>query len=160
MQDVAGEWVLFVYETENRLWHIEDGLHADAFCSCRGEMYCIEHDSKKILALLGSGTAYEEDIEWMVETGEVGISSPDMKYVSRLTIRMSMDIGAVMKIFARYDLENEWKLLGEIQGTSLRSFSIPVMPRRCDYLKLKLEGTGMCKIYSITKTIEQGSELS
>jgi len=160
MQDAAGEWNLFLYDTEKRLWHKEDGLHVDAFCSCRGEMYCIEHDSKKILALLGSGTAYEEDIEWRAETGEIGISSPDMKYVSRLTIRMSMDIGAVMKIFVKYDLENEWELLGEIRGTSLRSFSIPVMPRRCDHLKLKLEGTGMCKIYSITKTIEQGSELS
>ena len=49
--------------------------------------------------------------------------------------------------------------LGQVYGTELRSFSLPVRPRRCDQLRLKLQGTGMCKLYSITKTLEKGSEL-
>jgi hypothetical protein len=71
-----------------------------------------------------------------------------------------MDIGAKMDIYAQYDLSDEWVHLGSMVGTSLRSFSIPVRPRRCDHLRLRIEGEGMSKIYSITKTIEQGSELS
>ena len=96
----------------------------------------------------------------MAQTGEIGISSPDMKYISRITIRMSMDIGAELFIYAQYDLDDEWVLVGQLVGTSLRSFSIPIRPRRCDHMKLRLQGEGMAKVYSITKTIEQGSDLS
>ena len=96
----------------------------------------------------------------MVETGEIGISSPDMKYISRLTLRMSMDIGAEVRIYAQYDFSEEWEHLFTMQGTSLRSFSLPIRPKRCDNMKIRIEGEGMVKIYSITKTIEQGSDLS
>jgi hypothetical protein len=160
MADTDGVYHLFVYDTAKSMWHREDNLRADAFCSCRGELYCIDHDTKWITTMLGSGEQIMDLVPWMVETGEIGIASPDMKYVSRLTIRMSMDIGAKMDIYAQYDLSDEWVHLGSMVGTSLRSFSIPVRPRRCDHLKLRIEGEGVSKIYSITKTIEQGSELS
>lgn len=160
MADGDGVYHLFVYDTAKSMWHREDNLRADAFCSCRGELYCIDHDTKRIITMLGSVEQVMDLVPWMVETGEIGIASPDMKYVSRLTIRMSMDIGAKMDIYAQYDLSDEWVHLGSMVGTSLRSFSIPVRPRRCDHLRLRIEGEGMSKIYSITKTIEQGSELS
>lgn len=160
MKDAVGDWHLIVYDTAKGMWHKEDNLQADAFCSCGGELYCIEHNTKKIITMLGSGNEYEITLPWMAETGEIGISSPDMKYVSRLTIRMSMEIGAEMNIYAQYDQSDLWERVASIMGTSLRSFSIPIRPRRCDHLKLRFEGEGMAKIYSITKTIEQGSEIS
>lgn len=109
---------------------------------------------------MGSGEEDEGKVKWMVETGELGISSPDMKYISRINIRMSMDIGSEMDIYARYDLEEEWVHVCNIRGTNLRSFSIPIKPRRCDHMKLKIVGEGAGKIYSLTKTIEQGSDIS
>ena len=160
MMDAYSNWHLFVYDVVKGMWHKEDNLHAAAFCSCDGEMYCIDYDTKQIITLLGSGTQDTEPVEWMAETGELGISSPDMKYISRLTLRMSMDLGAVVNIYAQYDLDDEWVQLCELVGTSLRSFSIPIRPRRCDFMRLRIEGQGAAKIYSITKTIEQGSELS
>ena len=160
MKDAEGVWHLFVYDTAHGFWHKEDNLQADAFCSCRGEMYAIDKVSNKIITLGGSGEKEAEPVEWFVETGELGINSPDMKYVSRVTLRMSLDIGSEVRIFAQYDLEDEWIHLGSLEGTSLRSFSLPVRPRRCDHLKLRIEGVGPCRIYSITKTIEQGSEIS
>lgn len=160
MMDMNGDWKLFVYDTAKGMWHKEDNLHASAFCSCRGELYCIDADTRNIITMLGSGEEDTGEVNWMVETGELGISSPDMKYISRITIRMSMAIGAEMNIYAQYDMSDEWVHLCNIRGTSLRSFSIPIQPRRCDYMKLKIEGAGMGKIYSWTKTIEQGSEIS
>ena len=157
MKDTAEQWHLFVYDMAKGMWHREDNLEAKAFCSCRGEMYCI--NGNQILGMTGIGEK-EESVSWMVETGELALSSPDMKYVSRLTLRMSMEAGATLKIYIQYDLDNEWKEVGSLVSTSLRSFSVPVRPRRCDHLKLRLEGTGGARIYSITKTIEQGSELS
>ena len=158
MKDVSDEHHLFVYDTQKGMWHREDDLQVDCFCSCRGEMYAISNG--KIITLLGSGIQDLADVEWFVETGEIGITSPDMKYISRVTLRMSMDIGAEVGIYAQYDLSDEWEQVCILTSDSLRSFSIPIRPKRCDHMRLRIEGVGNVKIYSITKTIEQGSELS
>ncbi len=160
MKDMYEQWHLFVYDAAKSMWHKEDSFHADAFCSCRGELYGIDHDSKKIITMLGSGNPSNEEMKWMVETGEIGISSPDMKYISRLTVRMSLDVGTEVRFYARYDFNEEWEPLFALRSTNLRSFSIPIRPRRCDHMKVRIEGDGGAKIYSITKSIEQGSEFS
>lgn len=157
MKDNIGKYHLFVYDIAKGMWHKEDDLQVDCFCSCRGELYAISDG--KIITMLGSGAQDTEDVEWMVQTGEIGISSPDAKYISRLTLRMSMDVGAEVSIFAQYDFSDEWESLCVLTSTNLRSFSIPIRPKRCDHMKLRIEGVGNAKIYSITKTIEQGSEL-
>lgn len=156
----TGKWHLFAYDAAKGLWHLEDDLQAERFCSCREELYAVNHNTGNIITLLGSGTADAEPVEWMAESGEIGISSPDMKYISRMTVRMSLEVGSRIDFFAQYDLSDEWVHLGGMTGTSLRSFSLPIRPRRCDHMKLKIVGRGNAKIYSITKTIEQGSELS
>ena len=158
MKDVYGERHLFVYDIAKSMWHKEDDLPVDCFCSCRGELYAIS--GGKIITMTGSGTKDTEDVEWMAQTGEVGITSPDMKYISRLTLRMAMDIGAEVTIYAQYDFSEEWEPVCTLTSTNLRSFSIPIRPKRCDYMKLRIEGKGNVKIYSLTKTIEQGSDRS
>ena len=160
MKDVYGTWHLFVFDTAKSMWHREDNLHASAFCSSQSEMYCIDADNRNIITMLGSGTLEDAEVPWEVETGELGISSPDMKYISRITVRMSMEIGSKADIYAQYDMSDEWVHICTIRGTNLRSFSIPIRPRRCDHMKLRIVGEGAAKIYSYTKTIEQGSDIS
>ena len=157
MKDVCGNYNLFVYDIAKGMWHKEDDIQVDCFCSCRGELYAISDG--KIITMLGSGTQDTEDVEWMVQTGEIGISSPDAKYISRLTLRMSMDVGAEVSIYAQYDFSDVWESQCVLRSDNLRTFSIPIRPKRCDHMKLRIEGRGNAKIYSITKTIEQGSEL-
>ncbi len=160
MADISGKYHLFVYDMGKSMWHKEDNLHVTDFCSCRGEMYAIDADTKKILTMVGSGYQGEKKLSWMVETGEIGISSPDMKYISRLTVRMRMDIGSEVRIYGKYDFSDAWEHLFVTTGTSLRSFSVPIRPKRCDHMRIRIVGNGMAKIYSITKTIEQGSDIS
>ena len=160
MKDASDAWHLFVYDTAKGMWHKEDDLQASAFCSCKGELYCVDARNRNIITMLGSGEPDAGAVPWMVETGELGISSPDMKYIARVIVRMFMEIGAKADIYAQYDMSDEWVHVCTIRGTDLRSFSIPIRPRRCDYMKLKIVGEGMTKIYSITKTTEQGSDLS
>lgn len=159
MKATDGRWHLFVYDMGKGMWHKEDDLRADCFCSCGGELYAIDHSTKNIVTMLGSCTATEE-VEWMAQTGEIGISSPDMKYISRLTVRMMLEPDATAAIYVQYDWSEEWEHQVTLTGSSLRSFSIPIRPKRCDHLKLRIEGVGVARIYSYTKTIEQGSELS
>ena len=46
-----------------------------------------------------------------------------------------------------------------ITSTSLKSFSVPIRPRRCDHFRIRIVGKGPGKIYSITKTLEIGSDM-
>lgn len=160
MEDTDGNYHLFVYDTAKKVWHREDDLRADSFCSCREELYCIDHDSKKIITMLGSGTKEAGKVAWMAQTGIIGTDMPDMKYISRLIIRMSLEIGAKVRFLVQYDSMGGWEQIGVMSSTSLRSMSVPIKPRRCDHFRLRIEGTGEARIYSITKTVEQGSDIS
>lgn len=160
MEDTKGVWHLFVYDVSKKMWHKEDNLHADVFCAHQGELYCIDHDSKEIVTMFGSGTMDGTPVEWMAQTGELGISSPDMKFISRMILRMSAEVGTVINVYAQYDTDPEWILLCNIMSTGLRSFSVPIRPRRCDHMRLRIEGKGAARIYSLTRTITQGSDRS
>ena len=158
MMDAKGQYHLFVYDMAKGMWHKEDNLHAECFCSNDEELYAIADG--KIITMFGSGTKDTEPVKWMAQSGEIGLSSPDMKYISRMNVRMSLAIGATVDFYIQYELSDEWEHICKMIGTSLRSFSVPIRPKRCDHMKLKIVGKGDAKIYSITKTIEQGSELS
>ena len=160
MEDTEGAYHLFVYDTAKGMWHKEDDLRADCFCSCREELYCIDRGSKKIITMLGSGTQDTGKVSWMAQTGIIGTDMPDMKYISRLIIRMSMEIGAKVRFLVQYDSMGGWEQIGVMSSTSLRSVSVPIKPRRCDHFRLRIEGTGEARIYSITQTVEQGSDIS
>lgn len=154
----TGERSLFVYDTAKGLWHVEDDLPAYLFCSCRDELYCATEDNR-IIAMLGSGEGYEEPVPWMFETGILGASLPDKKYLVKLNIRLVLEPGSSLNILAQYDSVGPWVNLGFITGTDLRSFTIPVKPRRCDHLRLRVEGEGKGMVFSITKTYSHGSDV-
>lgn len=156
--EVDNEWYLFVYDTVTGLWHKEDNTRADAFCSCNDDIYFIDHSDNNIKTLLGSGTKESEEVDWFAETGVLGTSIPDKKYISRINVRMSLGIGTKIMFYAQYDSCGEWEHLTTITGTNLRSFTVPIRPKRCDHFRFRIEGIGEAKIFSISKIIEQGSD--
>lgn len=157
MADAGGEYHLFVYDRARNLWHREDGTRVRAFCSCREELYFLD-DAGRIRTVLGSGTP-EEAAAWMAETGDLGLDSPDNKYLSRLTLRLWLAGDARMRLRVRYDGEENWHTVANLRGSPLGSVTLPLRVRRCDHLRLRLEGTGDMRLYSLTKTIEQGSDV-
>lgn len=160
MKTADGVSHLFVYDTAKGMWHKEDNLQVDCFCAFQNELYAIDSTTKNIIAMLGSGTKNEEKVKWMVETGFVGMSMPDMKYISRLLMRMSLETGSAVEVSIQYDSVGGWEQVCQMTVTTLRSFSIPVRLRRCDHFRIRIVGEGGGRIYSITKTIEQGSDVS
>ena len=160
MKTADGVYHLFVFDTAKGMWHKEDNIQVDCFCPFLGEMYAIDHSTKHIVTMLGSGTMDSKKVPWMVETGLIGMSLPDIKYISRLLIRMSLEIGSHVDVSIQYDSVGVWEYVAQMTVTSLRSFSIPVRLRRCDHFRIRIVGEGEGRIYSITKTIEQGSDVS
>ena len=160
MKTADGEYHLFVYDTAKGMWHKEDNLRVDQFCSYQNGLYGIDHDTKQIIAMVGTETQDGEKVPWMVETGLMGLDMPDMKYISRLLMRMNLEVGARVAVSIQYDSVGAWEPVCNMTVTSLRNFAVPVRLRRCDHFRIRIEGEGEGRIYSITKTIEKGSDLS
>jgi hypothetical protein len=157
MQDTDGAWHMFVYDTLKGMWHREDDTQALDFCNCRGDLYFINHSTKQIQTVKGTGTKDEKPIKWTATTGIIGTDSPDKKYISRMDVRMKLDVGARVSFYVEYDSSGEYEYLFAMTGKSLQSCSVPVRTKRCDHMRLRIVGTGDAKIFSICKTIEWGS---
>ena len=168
MRDTNGKYNLFVYDTARGLWHREDETQAVDFCTCRGNLYYIDYAADdgtiKIKTVREPASEIEgvkdnTPIKWKAITGVIGTDSPDKKYISRIVVRLSLEVGTTVSFYAEYDSSGEWEHLFTKSGTKLGSFSIPIRPKRCDHMRIRIEGRGDAKIYSICKTIEQGSDV-
>lgn len=147
-----------MYDTAKGMWHREDDLQAGGFASFQGELYCVDAGNNNIITMLGSGEPYEEAVDWEAETGDLCLNTPDRKYISRLAVRMQVEPGATVDIYAQYDLDGEWLHLAHVMGMSLRGIAVPLRARRCDHIRLRFVGRGYARIYSISKTLEGGSD--
>ena len=158
MADPQGVYHLFVFDTARGLWHREDNTRAGLWCRARNELYFLDCADGKIKTVLGTGEKAEETISWMAQTGCLGLSSPDSKYISRLNLRLRMDPGAKLTVYIDYDSEDRWTPVCTLECGTLRSFTVPVRLRRCGHFRLRLEGRGDVQLYSIVKTLENGSD--
>ena len=151
-----GKYYLFVFDAAKGLWHKEDEVRIDYFCSSKGELYYVNHTDKLIHTVMGSGTLDTSPVSWMAETGMLGTDNPDRKYISQILVRMSLAIESRVIFYAQYDSAGDWEHLATLAGLHTRTFSLPIRPKRCDHFRLRIEGMGDAKIYSITKTVEEG----
>jgi hypothetical protein len=165
MKDKEGKYHLFVFDTKKNIWCREDNTQVLYFCRYEDDLYFIDAKDKKMKSVYGT-LPYDVDekktegkFRWMVESGNLGYSSPDNKYVSQINIRISLEVGTNVDFYLQYDSSDNWEHKFNMAGKGTRVFSVPVIPKRCDHFKYKITGTGGCKIYSITKTTEQGSDV-
>ena len=160
MKDSSNAYHLFSYDTVKGIWHKEDNESVKQFATLRDELYYITNDNK-LKTIKGSAGTLESDIEWMVETGMIGYDYPDQKYLSRFVLRMSLGAQATFKLYIQYDSDGEWILKADEVGTGVtQSFQFPIVPARCDHMRIKMLGTGECKIFSFAKYLEVGSEIT
>lgn len=158
MKDKQDNWHLFVYDTKLGIWHREDNFRALGFGQVEDELYAIDEEHNKIVSMLGSLGTLETNIPWEAVFGLFGTDRTNRKYLSRFNLRMQMDTGAKAKLAIQYDSDGRWIEQGEIYGQGTRTFMIPVVPRRCDHLQVRLTGTGRCRVYAISRILEVGGD--
>ena len=146
---------LWVYDTARGLWHREDDTRVRFFCTCRDDLFFV-NGAGQIISVMGRGQP-EEEISWMLETGMLGTLTPDSKTLTRLNLRLELAQQAT--VWVQYDGDDFWTPVATVYGSAGQCFNLPVAVRRCDRLRLRLEGTGFMRLSCITKTMERGSEV-
>ena len=157
MKDSTGQSQLFVYDMGRGLWMHEDGFKADAFARVDNELYALS--DKLLYAMLGSSGEEEAFVSWEAETGILYYQYPDKKYVSRFNVRVQMEEGAEMDIYIQYDSSGVWERKGRIKLKGTNTVTVPIRPRRCDHMRIKLVGKGGFRLFSVAKIITFGSDV-
>lgn len=173
LHDEKNKPSLFVFDVFRGLWHREDDsdciylspLESDVLAVIKdGELYTLQSLVPTKLPSLckeiyKDNFEYENDLDWCAETGLIGTKLSDNKYVSKIRIRLELDRGSSLFVYAEYDSCGIWEPVGNVTSAPLKSALLPIIPRRCDHFRLKFSGKGSCKIYSLTKRIEKASEV-
>lgn len=148
-----GEIELFCLDTESGVLHKEDDLDVYQFCRFGGMLY----------GLLTEGNAVEVNQDkggspnsW-VEFGDFMEGTMDRKGVSRLQMRVVLEKDAEMTIFIQYDSEGTWRRVKHLTATKKQSFSYPVLVRRCDHYRIRIEGKGYWELHSMAREFYVGS---
>lgn len=167
MQDAAEDWHFFCYDAGKGLWMHEDDLHAECFAKIDDELYV--QSANSIYAINGTtigatGWTAEAAPRWIAETGIQHYEYPDKKYVSRYNIRLRMEKGSRVQMYIEYDSKGSWVFMGNVEAGNISTdntgtANVPVRPRRCDHLRIRLEGTGNVRILSIARILQKGSDM-
>lgn len=157
MRNKGEAYSLFVYDTRLGTWHKEDDTEAHWFAPMDGDLYYIDQDNR-LMCVYGSNGTKETSFSWYAETGEIGLSLPDRKYVSRIQLRLALESGSQFHVAVQYDSSGTWEEKTTLTAAVLRNYNVLMLTKRCDHMKIRLYGTGGFRLYSISKMVEQGSE--
>ena len=147
---------LLVYDTERGLWHEEDVCSFE-MASTGGQLYL--WDGRALWAADPSREAAgqrseetEQGVEFALTTGDLGLDSPEERYLSRLTLRLDAACRSQVTVEVSYDggpWENAAALT--VEGPR-RNCDLHLVPRRCASLRLRLWGYGQITLRSLAKT--------
>lgn len=169
MKDSANAWHFFCYDVQRGLWMREDNLRAEAFTAWGDELYV--QSNNKLIAINGTVGTKESALSWMAETGIItyeqsvrGHGVVPVRYISRFNVRLNMERTANVNIYIEYDSSGVWQYMGNVSlehtvYESTGTITVPVRPRRCDHLRIRFEGIGDVKIFSIAKILGKGSDV-
>ena len=165
MKDYQNVWHLFVYDTQRGMWHEEDHIEVVDFALYEGVLYMLTADGKLMTEgnapNAPAGATEEADFEWSAEFTDFTDDSPNKKEVRKIQIRLDLETDAWCQVKIQMDGDGVWTVPkdGKITGGSKMSYTLAIVPRRADFYRLKLEGKGTCRVYSIARQYSEGSEL-
>jgi len=164
MRDENGTVRLYVYGSKTHLWHVEDETRATHFARWDGNLFYL-NDKGEIwmtgsIADAPADSTLEGPFDWFAEFGDFTESSPDKKGMERLQVRLELEPGAWVRAWLQFDSDGVWREAGSVMSENIkRSYILPIIPRRSDHYRLKLEGFGACRVYSVTRESYLGSAL-
>ena len=150
--DGDGSGRLLVYDTEKGLWHEESPAGTEMVST--GQQLYLWDGSALWAAGSDRETEGEEEANLRFEavTGDIGMSMPDDKYISRVTLRLDALAHTVVTVAVSYD-GGAWETVGSCAVTQEHQrVNLPFVPRRHDLMRLKFSGTGQMTLRSMAFT--------
>lgn len=162
--DPDGVYRLFTYDPKKNIWMEHDCFNPEAGIASFSEMTGI---GGAYLGYNGDFVEFNEydeenatleDMTWRVVTGRMlyGDDKNTMKLL-KVTLRMRIERNAFVKAYVEYDDDKVWNLQREFRANKLGTYILPIFIKKCDHLRIKLEGKGDVSIFSINQVYTEGA---
>ena len=152
----------FLYNPKTRTWVRTSYPDAVLFASAGGKEYCVDvAGNVYVLNPDGSDSSvveWENNVEFSLYSGRMayGDANNTMKLL-KVSLRMRVDRGATVKVYAEYDDENKFSLIREFRSAKLGTYILPIFIRKCDHVRLGFTGFGDVTIFSIDQIYTEGA---
>lgn len=153
---LCADGLLYVYDTFNGLWHIEDEMDALAM-SYGDELICVDGDGE-IRVLGHTDKAMGQDVKWWVQFADAVVGSPNKKGVEKVLVRADCSGGGYCEVLISFD-GGEYEKIQRIDKNTKASSILPIVLKRGDYFSLKIVGEGEVDIYGLSYSYYHGSEM-
>lgn len=154
---------LFVYDTTLNVWVKEDDCSVQDFAACGDELFMLDTDGF-LWAMTGSerysteDSHLEGDVEWMLETGDIGKDRQAAQFVSAIQLHAQTEANCPLYVEIQYDGRGDWEQVFDRTPTTRQNMMIPIIPKRASFIRLRLRGRGRFQLYSLTMRVETGSD--
>lgn len=149
------DWHLMVYDTELGQWYREDSLHAESMASVGGVLYAAPSSGNVLI--LNSDSGNEIAFTSWIQFADFVENELNRKELSRLQMRLEIGQGATVTVKMQCDAEEQWQTVRVLTAQKKMSVRMPVKPRRCDRFRIRIEGTGEWKLWSMAREVRVGS---
>lgn len=150
---------LYALDCKRGRWHRLDNAAAVGFAALRGETYMLCSDGR-LYAMAGKrGTLEDVPVTWYAETAEMGYEYSERHYLRRFLLKMALEDGATCKLSIMYDGDGIWHDKGTMQGRGgVKTYLVPIVPRRCEHCRVRIEGTGKMRLFGVSREIAAGGD--
>jgi hypothetical protein len=159
----SGNRDLYVYDPRTGVWMREDEIDAWYMVSHKDDLFVMDTDGF-VWSMAGddwyanADTVDEGEVEWMLETGDIGFERQAAQFVSSIQLHAEAEAHCPFYVEIQYNGKGDWEQVYEYNPAERRSMVIPIIPRRARIIRLRLHGTGDFQLYSMTMRIETGSD--
>ena len=131
------------------LWSREDNFAAAGFALYDGVLYALGAGGVWQL-----GTGDVTALRSLLETGDYYSASPNQKRLLAVLLRIEAAPGTLLTLSVQYDSDGVWRDAGAFRARAKCTVTLPLVPRRCDHFRLRLQGVGAWRLLGIARREE------
>ena len=152
----------FLYSPKTRTWVRTSYPSAVYFGSSGGKEYSV--DGAGNVYVLNPDGSDSSIVEWENKPYfrlysarmAYGDANNTMKLL-KVALRMRIDLGAFVRVMAQYDEEQHFTVIREFHASKLGTYVLPIFIKKCDHVRLGIEGEGDVTIFSIDQIYTEGA---
>lgn len=147
-------WGLYVYDPTAGLWTREDDARVVDFAAGPESLYFLTGGQ---ILYQGDEGSHPDPFPWMAQFAPFYDGTQSRKRHNRLLLRLELPPKAWALAEVRRD-NGPWEAVWRGAGAQSNSFRIPILPRRCDRMEVRLSGEGGFVLRGMTWEYAPGGE--
>ena len=148
---------LYVYDPSRDIWHRESLAPFTHSVRALSRLYTFAEDGTYLLTEGESAPPEEmKKVCWYAESTDLPVCDGEKKALSRVVVNAELKEGASLDVYVCYGSDGDYVFAGSAcEGVS----SLPVLLRRSDRVRVRLEGRGEVRIRSLVRIYTPGSHV-